>query len=87
MTKSKLTGALAVLTLATALALPSAEAQAKPKWGLVAAGVIGGVAIGSAIAHAHAYPYYYDGYRRCRMVRQYNDFGFYVGRARVCYHD
>jgi hypothetical protein len=86
MTKTKIAGALAVLTLATSLVLPTAEAQARPRWGLVAAGVVGGAIIGSAIASSHAYPVYHDGYRRCRWVRQYNDFGYYVGSTRVCYY-
>ena len=44
-------------------------------------GVIGAAAVGSAIA---ADGYYYDGYRRCGWVRQYDAFGNYVGRVRVC---
>jgi hypothetical protein len=47
----------------------------------IAAGVIGAAAIGSAIA---ADNYDYDGYRRCGWVRQYDTFGNYVGRVRVC---
>lgn len=47
----------------------------------VAAGVIGAAAVGSAIA---ADGYYVDDYRRCGWVRQYDSFGNYVGRVRVC---
>ena len=47
----------------------------------IAAGVIGAAAVGSAIA---ADNYYYDGYRRCGGVRQYDTFGSYLGRVRVC---
>jgi hypothetical protein len=47
----------------------------------IAAGVIGAAAVGSAIA---ADDYYYDGYRRCDWVRQYDAFGNYLGRVRVC---
>jgi hypothetical protein len=47
----------------------------------IAAGVIGAAAVGSAIA---ADSYDYDGYRRCGWVRQYDTFGNYVGRIRVC---
>lgn len=47
----------------------------------IAAGVIGAAAVGSAIA---ADGYYYDGYRRCGWVRQYDAFGNYLGRVRVC---
>jgi maltoporin len=28
--------------------------------------------------------YYYDGYRRCGWVRQFDAFGNYVGRVRTC---
>ena len=27
---------------------------------------------------------YYGGYARCRWVRQYDAYGFYIGRERVC---
>jgi hypothetical protein len=47
----------------------------------IAAGVIGAAAVGSAIA---ADGYYYDDYRRCGWVRQYDTFGNYLGRIRVC---
>lgn len=47
----------------------------------IAAGVIGAAAVGSAIA---ADGYYYDDYRRCGWVRQYDAFGNYLGRIRVC---
>jgi hypothetical protein len=83
MPKTKIAGALAVLTLATALALPS-DAQARPRWGLVA-GIVGTAIVAGAIADAYAEPVYVE--RRCKWVRQYNDAGFYVGRERVCYVD
>ena len=42
--------------------------------------------IGAAMAsQAQAAPVYYDGYRRCRFVRQYDAYGYYVGKERVCY--
>ena len=47
----------------------------------IAAGVVGAAVVGSAIA---ADGYYYDGYRRCGWVRQYDAFGNYVRRVRVC---
>ena len=28
--------------------------------------------------------YYYDGYRRCGWVRQFDAFGNYIGRVRTC---
>ena len=81
--KTKTAAALAVLTLATSLALPASEAQARG-WGL-AAGLVGGAIVAGAIAaNANANTVYVDGYRRCRFVRQYDQFGYYVGTTRVC---
>ena len=81
--KTKTVAALAVLTLATSLALPSSQAQARG-WGL-AAGLVGGAIVAGAIAaNANANTMYVDGYRRCRFVRQYDQFGYYVGTTRVC---
>jgi hypothetical protein len=81
-TKSKIATALAVLTLATSLAVPTSQAQAKG-WGLGAA-LVGGAIVGSAIAASSA-PYgYVDGYRRCRFERQYDRYGFYIGTVKVC---
>lgn len=83
-TKSKLAAALAVVTLATTLAIPtSAEAHGR-RWGF-AAGLIGAAIVGSAIASsAYAEPVYVDDYPRCRFVRQYDRFGNYLGKTRVC---
>ena len=84
-TKSKIAAALAALTLATSLAIPTGAAQAHGRgWGIGAA-IVGGAIVGGAIANEAAYGgYYVDGYRRCRWERQYDSYGFYVGTARVC---
>lgn len=83
--KTKTAAALAVLALATTLAVPASEAQARG-WGL-AAGLIGGAIVAGAIASsASANTVYVDGYRRCRFVRQYDQFGYYVGTAKVCHY-
>ncbi len=82
MTKFK-TAAVAALALATTLALPASEAQARG-WGL-AAGIVGGAIVAGAIAaNANANTVYVDGYRRCRFVRNYDAYGYYVGTTRVC---
>jgi hypothetical protein len=83
--KSKIAGALAVLTLATSLTIPTSPAQAGHGWGIGAA-IIGGAVVGAAVANSAAYggTYYVDGYRRCRWERQYNAYGDYVGTVRVC---
>ena len=84
-TKSKIAAALAVLTLATSLTIPSSEAEARGRgWG-IAAGIIGTAIVAGAVANAYAEPGYYgDDYRRCRYERQYDSLGFYVGSAKVC---
>jgi hypothetical protein len=83
-TKTKIAAALTALTLAATLAMPSSDAQARPRWGgMVAAGLIGSAIVAGAIA-ANAGPVYVDGYRRCRFVRQFDNWGNYVGTAKVC---
>ena len=43
------------------------------------AGMLGAAIVGSAIAASnHSY------YRSCRWVRQFDEDGYYLGRARVC---
>jgi len=82
--KSKIAGALAVVTLAGSLAIPTSSAQARGGWGIGAA-IVGGAVVGAAVANSAAYGgYYVDGYRRCRWERQYDAYGFYVGTAKVC---
>jgi hypothetical protein len=88
-TKSKVAAALAVLTLATTVALPIGEAEARGRgWG-IAAGLFGAAVVGAAIAEANANAYYDEpevtyGYRRCRIERVYDDAGFYLRTARAC---
>ena len=84
-TESKIAGVLAVLTLATSLAIPTAPAQAHGHGFGLGAAIIGGAIVGAAVANNAAYgAYYADGYRRCRFERQYDSLGYYVGTARVC---
>jgi hypothetical protein len=82
--KSKIAGALAVVTLAASLAVPTSSAQAGHGWGFGAA-VVGGALVGATIASGAPYGgYYVDGYRRCRFERQYNAYGYYIGTVKVC---
>jgi hypothetical protein len=39
--------------------------------------------VGTAIAASND-GYYYDGYRRCGWVRQFDAYGNYIGRVRTC---
>ena len=63
----------------------ASSAQAKPLgwgWG-VGAGLVGAAIVGSAIAASND-GYYYDGYRRCGSVPQFDAYGNYIGRVRTC---
>ena len=75
--------ALALATLAVTGAIASTtQAQAKPLgWG-VGAGLVGAAIVGTAIAASSNG--YYDGYRRCGWVRQFDAYGNYMGRVRTC---
>jgi hypothetical protein len=75
--------ALAAVTLAGTFTV-SSEAQARPRWGaVVGAGIATGLILGAAAASSPAYAY---GYRRCHWVRNYDAYGYYVGKSRVCHH-
>ena len=76
---------LAVLAVTGTIASTTQSAEAKGLgwgWG-VGAGLVGAAVVGSAIAASND-GYYYDGYRRCVWVRQYNSYGDYIGRVRNC---
>jgi hypothetical protein len=82
--KTKVAAVALVALTATGMVAGSTQHADAKGLGLglgIAAGVIGAAAVGSAIA---ADGYYYDGYRRCGWVRQYDAFGNYLGRVRVC---
>jgi hypothetical protein len=83
-TKTKVAAALAALTLATTIALPISDAQARGRgWG-IAAGIIGTAIVAGAVANAYAEPVYHDGFVRCRWERKYDAYGFYIGTGKVC---
>lgn len=85
--KSKTAAALAALTLASAIALPASQAQAKPKWGLIGAGILGAAVVtgaAAATAAAAADPYYYGSPRHCFWQPRYDAFGNFIGDVRVC---
>ena len=78
--------ALALATLAVTGSLASTTTQAKAGggglgWG-IGAGLLGAAVVGSAIAANNGY--YYDSYRRCGWVRQFDAYGNYMGRVRTC---
>ena len=77
--------ALALATLAVTGAIASSTQQAEAKglgWG-IGAGLVGAAIVGSAIAASND-GYYYNGYRDCGYVRQFDAYGNYIGRVRTC---
>jgi hypothetical protein len=89
-TKTKIAAvALAALTLGTTVLATSGEAQARHRgwgWGGVGLGIAAGAMIGAGIASRSYYEpsYVYVDGPRCRWIRQFDDFGNYVGKAKVC---
>jgi hypothetical protein len=79
--------AFAAITLGASMVAGTGAAEAKkwhPHYGWGGAAFAAGL-IGAGIAsQAYASDYYYAGGRRCRWVRQFDQFGYYVGRTRVC---
>jgi len=75
--------ALAALAVTGAVA-STTKAEAKGfghGWGF-GAGLVGAAIVGSAIAASN--DGYYDGYRGCGYVRQFDAYGNYIGRVRTC---
>jgi hypothetical protein len=72
--------ALAIVTVTSSLIATTNNADAQfRRWGPLA---IGGAFIAGAVI-ANSGPYYYDG-PRCGWVRQFDRWGNYMGRVRVC---
>ena len=75
--KTKIVAAVAALAFA---AVATSQAQAHPHfhggWAPFGAGIVAGAIIGSAVADS--------GYYSCHWVRQYDQWGNYLGRAKVC---
>lgn len=77
--------ALAALAVTGSIASTTRPAEAHGfglGWG-IGAGLVGAAVVGSAIAASNN-GYYYDGYRRCVWVRQFDAYGNYMGRVRSC---
>ena len=73
--------ALATLAVTGGIASSTTAAQASPKW--IGPAIFGAAVVGTAIVASNHGPYY-DGYRRCGWVRQFDAYGYYIGRVRVC---
>jgi len=74
--------ALAALAVSGTMASSTTQAEAKNLGWKIGAGLVGAAIVGSAIAASN--DGYYDGYRRCGSVPQYDVYGNYVGRVRTC---
>ena len=75
--------ALAALAVTGTIATTTTQAEAKNLGWKIGAGLVGAAIVGSAIAASND-GYYYDGYRRCDFVPQYDVYGNYIGRVRTC---
>ena len=76
--------AVALVALAvTGSVASTTQAEAKNFGWKIGAGLVGAAIVGSAIAASND-GYYYDGYRRCGSVPQYDVYGNYIGRVRTC---
>jgi len=73
--------ALAALAV-TGTVASSTQAEAKNLGWKIGAGLVGAAIVGSAIAASN--DGYYDGYRHCGFVPQYDAYGNYIGRVRTC---
>src|ERR1700761_1288012 len=82
--KSKIAAvALAALAVTGSIASTTQSAEARGLgWGIGGA-LIGAAVVGSAIAASND-GYYYNGYRHCGWVRQFDAYGNYMGRVRTC---
>jgi hypothetical protein len=88
MFKTKIIAAtLAVATLAGSLGATTGTAEAGSRGAAIGLGIAAGALIGAAAtSHAYSGPSYVvdHGYRRCKWVRQYDGYGYYVGTTKVC---
>jgi hypothetical protein len=82
--------ALAAVTLGASMVAATGSAEAKMwhhhhgGWGWGGPALAAGI-IGAGIASsAYASNYYYVNGPRCRWVRQFDNWGNYVGKAKVC---
>jgi hypothetical protein len=78
--------ALAVATLAGSVVATTGSAQAGNHGVGIGLGIAAGALVGAAVVNnAYAGPTYVErDYRRCRLVRQYDAYGYYVGKTRIC---
>lgn len=83
--------ALAIASLTVVGGLAASSTQAEAKWKGAGIGFAAGALVGAGLAGAYGgYGYGYGpsyvtyAPRHCRWVAQYNSWGHYIGRTRVC---
>lgn len=84
MRKTLAIAALAGITITSSLIATTGQADAHyRRWGpALGLGIAAGVVTGAVIANSG--PVYVE--RRCGWLRQYDRFGYYMGRAWVCHY-
>ena len=85
-TNKFIVAALAAATLMGSAIATTGQAQAGSRGVGLGLGIAAGALVGAAIVNnAYAGPVYVErDYRRCHLVRQYDAYGYYVGKTRVC---
>ena len=85
-TKSKFAAAaLVTITLGVTALATTSEANAHSwGWGGFGAGLAAGALITAASTAYYPTSVASPGFRRCRLVPQYNLYGHYIGSTRVC---
>jgi hypothetical protein len=81
--KTKIAAVALVALAVTGTMASSTQAEAKNLGWKIGAGLVGAAIVGTAIAASNDC-YYYDGYRRCGSVAQFDVYGNYIGRIRTC---
>jgi hypothetical protein len=85
-TNKFIAAALAAATLAGSVLATTGTAQAGSRGVGLGLGIAAGALVGAAVVNnAYAGPtYVVREHRRCHWVRNYDGYGYYVGKTRVC---
>jgi hypothetical protein len=81
----KLAAAALAVTLASTMIATTSPADAKGKYGpAFGFGIAAGALLGAAAVSSYGGPVYVSSGYRCRWVRQFDDWGHYMGTVKVC---
>ncbi len=86
MSKKFAAAALVAVTLASTMIATTSPADAKGKFGpAFGFGIAAGALLGAAaVSSAYGGPVYVGPAYRCRWVRQFDNWGYYMGTVKVC---